>query len=245
VSFGDLFDGYCVVHAPFATAERRPWFEAELHRIGVDRITVVEAPQIRADDPRVAVYQRKAAELSNLDAVRSIIELARRSSWRSVVVMEDDVAFRSNFTSLWAEVEPEVIGTEWDALLLYRYPKDGAVVVVEPRGRTTLVPLLDSIGNFCTVVRAQAFDAVLASLDHCFAEHWPSDFYYGHFTRRFGGRLMATSRNLAGQASFASSLQSLTRGSTFYARFRSCRSPLEARVVSGVYAASRRLRRLL
>jgi hypothetical protein len=242
VSFGQLFDGYCVIHAPFATAERRPWFEAELARVGVDRITVVEAPRVAPDDPRLATYRRSPGELSNLEAMRAALRLARAARWRHVVVMEDDVTFRRDCRTLWQEVEPAVTRWDWDVLNLHRQPANGHLLVVEPPGPTVLVPMLDSLCNFCTVFRETAYEAVLASLDYCFAQAWPSDFYYGYATRQWGMRLVGTSRNLAGQASFRSSLQGLSRGSTFYARFRSCRSPLEGQLVSSLYTGLRWLR---
>jgi hypothetical protein len=242
VSFGQLFDAYCVIHAPFATAERRPWFEAELSRVGVDRITIVEATQVAPDDARLGAYRRSPGELSNLEAMRTALCRAREAGWRHVVVMEDDVTFRRDCRTLWQQVEPAVTRWDWDVLNLYRQPADGQLLVVEPPGPTALVPMTDSLCNFCTVFRDTAYEAVLASLDYCFAQAWPSDFYYGYATRKFGVRLVGTSRNLAGQASFRSSLQGFSRGATFYAQFRSCRSPLEGQVVSALYSGLRRLR---
>lgn len=242
MSFGRLFDAYCVVHAPFATGERRAWFETELARVGVDRITIVEAPRVASDDPRLLTYRRSPGELSNLEAMRAALRLARDASWRHVVVMEDDVTFRRDQRALWAEVEPAVAEGDWDVLNLYRQPQNGQLLVVESPGPTRLVPMMDSLCNFCTVFQASAYDAVLASLDYCYTQGWPSDFYYGYATRKFGLRLVGTSRNLAGQASFRSSLQGLSRGSTFYAQFRSCRTPLEGHIVSSVYAGVRWLR---
>jgi hypothetical protein len=242
MSLGQLFDGYCVIHAPFATAERRPWFEAELARVGIDRITIVEAPRIEPDDPRLSSYRRSPGELSNLEALRAALRLAGRSGWRHVVVMEDDVTFRRDCRLLWQQVEPAVTRWEWDVLNLYRQPQHGQLLVVEPPGPTVLLPMMDSLCNFCTVFRDTAYDAVLAALDYCQAQVWPSDFYYGYATRQFGVRLAGTSRNLAGQASFRSSLQGLSRGSTFYARFRSCRSPLEGQIVGSLYSGLRWLR---
>ena len=62
MAFGNLFDGYCMVHAEHATSERRPWFEKELHRVGIDNYTVINAPQYTDDDPRVLRFKKKEAE---------------------------------------------------------------------------------------------------------------------------------------------------------------------------------------
>lgn len=116
MSFGTLFDGYCVIHAPFVTAERRPWFERELRRVGVDKLTIVEAPQIAPDDPRLDRYGRTAGELSLLEAHRSALRLAIEREWRHVVVMEDDIVFvrRSGRSGLRSNVRLRTdTGTCW------------------------------------------------------------------------------------------------------------------------------------
>ena len=36
MSFGKIFDGYCVIHAEHCTGKRLQWFERELKRVGVN-----------------------------------------------------------------------------------------------------------------------------------------------------------------------------------------------------------------
>jgi hypothetical protein len=243
MSFGNIFDGYCVIHAPFVCAERRPWFERELARVGVKDYTVVEAQPISDADPRLSGYTAGRAVLSALDAVDAVIALAEEKAWQHVVFMEDDVIFRRRFAKLWDEVEAEVQRSDWDVLCLYRIPSRGAVIR-EPRGRTTVVPLLDAILMHCVVYRESSYRRVRESLQHCVGRGWPPDFFYGYFTREYGGKVKATSRNLAGQMNFRSSIQERwTRGPTFYSKFRTSRSWPEYVLLHLGYLALGRLRR--
>lgn len=60
MSFGNTFDAYCVVHAPFAAPQRRAEFEASLASVGVSNYRVVEAERVAADDPRTKPLARPA-----------------------------------------------------------------------------------------------------------------------------------------------------------------------------------------
>lgn len=244
MAFGTMFDGYCVIHAPFACPERRPWFEAELRRVGVERMTVIEARRIEDGDTRLAAFGGANALLSLIEALQSALRFARASRWRSVVVMEDDVKFRRRFTGYWAEVEEDVRRSDWDILNLYRTPVD-ELLLVEPRGRTHLVRVMDAIGCFCSVFRETIYEQVIDSWEHCVRTGWPADFYYGYCTRKYGARLFATSRNLAGQAwKFRSTLRGVARWPPYYAEFRACGTPLEGAVVGAAYSVVRQMRRL-
>lgn len=198
MAFGDVFDGYCVIHAPFAAPHRRAAFERSLASVGVDRFRVIEARPVAPDDPRVAGYTSPAF-VSLIDAWITAIETAKDAGWRSVIVFEDDVVFRPGFTRRWAQVEREVRSTEWDVLTLYRwYASD--IVVERPLARTRLVPISSTLATHAVAVRASGYSAVLASIGEVLRDARPVD----HFNNRLvqaGGRVVATSHNLAGQSS--------------------------------------------
>ena len=90
MSFGKMFDGYCVVHAEHCTSDRRVWFEQELNRIGVNNYTIVAAPKIDDHDPRLIPFKRKnrtKMRISLYEAVMQCIEIAKSKKWRNVVIM--------------------------------------------------------------------------------------------------------------------------------------------------------------
>ncbi len=250
MAFGEVFDGYCVLHAPFATAHRRPLFERELRRVGVTRFQVVEARQVSPDEPDAARF-RSPAELSLLDAFVSAVRLARDSGWRSVAIFEDDIIFRRRFLARWAQVEPAVRDTAWDVLTLYRWSWQDRITIERPFARTTLVPIRWTLASHALIVSAHGYDRALAALAQCRTEGKASDFFVARLTRA-GGRLMATSHNLAGQMSPVSGstiqfggTRQPSFGYSFLPRFGSYRSRLEHWVVAagrGVLGALRRLR---
>ena len=71
MSFGKMFDGYCVVHAKHATNERRVWFEKELRRVGVN-YTIIEAHQTDVHDERLTHFRNTKNEYR----ARALISLA-------------------------------------------------------------------------------------------------------------------------------------------------------------------------
>lgn len=251
MAFGDFFGGYCVLHAPFATAHRRQAFERELRAVGVARFEIVEARRVTRADPAAAPFDR-VAELSLLDAFVSAIERARDAGWRSVAIFEDDVTFRPRFLARWAEVEPAVRETGWDVLTFYRWSAPGEFTVERPFVRTGLVPIDATLCSHALAVHADGYAAALAALAQCRAEGLPSDSFMGR-VRRNGGRLFATSHNIVGQTSglMGSSIQAgwtarRRLGYTFRARYGSYRSRLEYWVVRGgrgVVEVGRRLLR--
>lgn len=249
MAFGEMFDGYCVLHAPFATAHRRPLFERELRRVGVTRFQVVEARQVSPDEPDAARF-RSPAELSLLDAFVSAVRLAGDSGWRSVAIFEDDIIFRRRFLARWAQVEPAVRDTAWDVLTLFRWSWQDRITVERPLARTTLVPIRWTLSAHALIIRADGYERALAALAQCRSEGKPADFFVARLTWA-GGRLMATSHNLAGQTSAitGSTIQSRGPGRrrpgySFLVRFGSYRSRLEYLVVRAARGVLRALRRL-
>ncbi|MCW5714900.1 MAG: hypothetical protein KIT43_10350 [Bauldia sp.] len=249
MAFGDLFDGYCVLHAPFATAHRRPQFERELLRIGVTRFQIVEARRVPPDEPDAAPF-KSPAELSLLDAFASAIRLARDSGWGSVAIFEDDVIFRRRFTRRWAQVEDAVRNTPWDVLTLHRWSWKDQITIERLLARTSLVPIRWTLCAHALVIRAQGYDKVLLALTECREAGRPADFFVGRLTRS-GGVLLATSHNLAGQTSHLGG-STIQGGETkrrrlrydFLTRFGSYRSRLEfwaVRAGRGVLRFSRGL----
>lgn len=238
MAFGTAFDGYLLLHAPFATAERLPVVARELARVGVERFEIVEAKPVPDDDPRLPRYFGRKARISLLDVKRAAIERAAERGWASVAVFEDDVVFRDDFAALWAEVEAEVREADWGVLTLHRAARGAAPLVKEPRGRTRLMPQIHNISAQFCAFRAPAYAPALLAMGRCEEVGFPSDFFYGIATKKHGVRLMATSRNLAGQRGGVAStvqIRSRPRGRNFYAVFRSCRTWAEFAVVAALY----------
>ena len=168
MSFGDSFDGYCVIYAPFADSHRRKHFEAELNRLGVRELTRIEAKRVDPDDPRLAPYinsHNPAGLLSLTDAIKATLHHALEKGWESVVIMESDVLFRKNFNRLWEEVEPEIKSSAWDLLTLYRRP---GIFIIEPAlEKTRLLPMTDNAACHCVIIRRSCYAPVEAALDYC------------------------------------------------------------------------------
>ena len=228
MAFGNLFDGYCVIHAEHATSERRPWFEQELKRVGVDRYTVVKAPIIDDDDPRVIRFAKKESErkkssrsvsarVSLADAQIACLNLARSNKWRNVVIMEDDIIFRQQFAKWWAEAEPGVAKFNWDILFLYHH-----CISSEPQGETHLYRIRGTLRTHCYVVREQHYKIYERAIRH---STWKGKTVDTSTTYNFlrinsNCRIVATSRNLAGQcAKFKSSITSKGMQDTMLAVF--------------------------
>ncbi|MCW5714031.1 MAG: hypothetical protein KIT43_05915 [Bauldia sp.] len=198
MAFGDVFDGYCVIHAPFAAPHRRAAFESSLASVGVNRFTVIEARRVASDDPRVAGYTSPAF-VSLIDAWIVAIETAREAGWRSVIVFEDDIVFRPGFTRRWAQVEQDVRSTDWDVLTLYRWYASN-IVVERVLARTRLLPIRSTLATHAVAVRVGAYAAVLAAIAEVLKDARPIDLFNNRLIRA-GGRVVATSHNLAGQSS--------------------------------------------
>ncbi len=222
MAFGDLFDGYCLIHAEHATKERRPWFEKELHRVGIDHYTVINAPQITDDDPRVLRFaklenERKkqtrsvAARISLADARIACLKFARSNKWRNVVIMEDDIIFRQEFTEWWAESESNVVEMNWDILFLYRSG------IVEHKGKTHLIRIPGTIRTHCYIVRESHYEIYERAIRNSIWKGRSVDTKttYKFLKEHCKCKIFATSRNLAGQsAAFKSSISSATRKDT-------------------------------
>lgn len=199
MSFGEMFDGYCVVHAAHYMGDRREWFEHELERVGVNRYTVVAAPKVEDDDPRVAHLKRRhrtraRPRISRFEALVKCIEIAKSEKWRNVVIMEDDIVFREQFSTWWSEVENEVSEYNWDILFLYR--RIG--LQIELGAPTRLIPIRHTLRTNCFVVR-EAFFSVYQdarSIDIL----RPCDSHEVFRCLRMNNcRMLSTSRNLSGE----------------------------------------------
>lgn len=223
MAFGNLFDGYCMIHAEHATSERRPWFEQELKRVGVDRYTVVNAPQITDDDPRVLRFRSKSskrtkrsipARISLVDARVACLNLAQRNKWRNVVIMEDDVIFRERFSIWWSEVESEVSNYNWDILFMYRggqmNGKEMFADEIKPQEKTRLIAIPGTIRTHCYVVREQHYKAYERAIKHSMSNGRSADSKstFKYLKENSSCRIVATNRPLAGQnKSFKSSIR--------------------------------------
>jgi len=239
MSFGDAFDGYCVIHAPLIVPERRTWFEREFDRVGVTNYTVIEAKKVDGSDPRIKNYRVDygADLLSLIDAQKSCIDLARKRGWKSVAILEDDVIFKDNFEPLWEEVEADVTRSDWGMLNPYR--QRGKAIHESPHEKTKLIPIVFNRATHCVIIRSHAYPRFLSSLKHCEEKGFPADFIYEYFVEHCNGKLVATNKNLVGQKnSFKSTLKNTSFWSNpfgldiHYACFNSTRSLLDRILVS-------------
>jgi hypothetical protein len=238
MSFKSSFDGFVVIHAPLVSPERRDHFERELHRVGIDTYTVIEAKATGADDPRLAHYASGSDPASILYSKRMLnlidnflaaIDIAQDSGWESVVIFEDDIAFRKDFDKFWSDVEREVEDNQWGVLTLHRTPADGRFLVPEPvLRRTSLVPVFHNVLAQCVIVRRAFYQPFKSSMLECVDRGYPNDFFYGIFASLNKGRLYATDRNLTGQAKYLASTLRPSGMSriNFYSKFRGAPWPV-------------------
>jgi len=230
MAFYTSFDGFVVIHAPFACPERRAHFEKEFPRVGIESFSVLEAKQVSEQDSRLKYYATpRPSVLSLIDGFLDAIDRADNSGWSSVVILEDDVAFRGDFDKQWAGVEEEVRTTDWAILTLHRLPTDGTWLTPEPVfSRTRLVPIFHNTGTYCVIVRRRFYAAFRDSLRTCIERGYPCDFFYGIFSSVNTTPIFATNRNLTGQAKGLTSTIAVNtvRDGSVYSRFRGAPSPL-------------------
>jgi hypothetical protein len=245
VSFSNSFGGFAVIHAAFLMPERRKYFEQELKRVGVDRFEVIETKRVTERDERMRKYREPAAGLLSLiDGFLAAIDFAESAGWESIVMMEDDVAFRRTFDRYWAGVEQEVRTTGWGVLTLHRTRTDGRFLTSEPFfDKTRLVPVTHNTAAQCVIVRRPFYNAFRQSIFECIDRGYPCDFFYGIFSHLNPGCLFATNRNLTGQAAgVPSSLQHAPlRPQNTWFMFRSG-NYLEALVLNFLHAQFRKFR---
>jgi len=201
-AFRGSFDGFCVVHAPFATGDRRVWFEKELTRIGVDQYVGIEAQQIPEKDPRLVHYANAdfcgRGMLSVADAYKACMDYAIDQGWQSVCVFEDDVVFRPELNQIWEKISPELQEENWDVLYFSRWHPMPVIDAPRP------IRLLDISSNLCLhafAVRHTAFTQVKNAVDQSIQHGTPIDArpFMNHLLAHHC-RVRAPSRNLAGQA---------------------------------------------
>jgi hypothetical protein len=252
MAFATCFDGFAVIHASFIHPQRRPHFECELKRVGIHDFSVIETSPVSDDDGRLRNYRGPNGEenlsfnakghLSLTDGFLSCINLAESRRWKSVVIMEDDIVFRRDFSRLWRPIEAELSTVDWGVLTLHRVP-EGKFIVREPIfGTTRLIPIQYNLMNHCVIVRSTFYRAFAESLQTCIERGYPGDFFYGIFLYWYPNSLFATNRNLAGQCgSMASSLRVGIRKNNHYSVFRSG-NPLECAVMNSLHAGIKRMR---
>ena len=204
-----VFDGALVIHAPRVVPERRASFERELRSIGIDRFEIVEAvetdEQLRQKyDYRRPAFQDSVRALSLLLTLHRAIDRAQSRGWDSVLLLQDDVIFRKGFAEHWRDVEQQVRKREWDLLYFYRWYFRP---IREPRGKARLVPIDHTLCSHCFGMRSEVFDAYKDVLKSTIAAGEIEDSAVTfELLREKGFRILATSRNLAGQGDFASAL---------------------------------------
>jgi len=245
MSFGNSFGGFCVIHAPFACPERRPLFENELKRVGINKFNVIEAKPVPDTDFRLSKYRPKSnGVLSLIDAVKSAIEFAKKQQWDSLVIFEDDIIFRNNFLKLWQDVEEDVNKRNFSIMALHRRSANNKLITVEKYfQKNKLVPLIHNMGTQCVIVNEESYDRLIEALDICIEKGWPYDFFYG-VTDSLGCRLIATSKNLAGQkGGLKSTLQGSNVRNNFYSSFFSCRTLIEYAPLWIYYTIKNKLRK--
>lgn len=211
MSFGDTFDGYCVVHASFAAPERRPLFEKSLREAGVNSFHVIEAPRIENNDPRLPPFNtgrhlNPNASLSLIEAFKKCICYAEENGWKNILIFEDDIVFRREFPIWWSEVEREIKSFDWEILFLYRWHK---YLLKEPKSATSLVPIDSTLCTHCFAVRDSAYSTYKEALNLLAAQGFSVDSSeLHHYLLSHGARVVATSRNLAGQSGLTRSVVS-------------------------------------
>jgi len=223
LNFGKTFDGYCVIHAPYATAERRVWFERELERVGVDHYTIIEPSQIKAHDKRLEYFGNDTptarAQISIAEVVKKCIDFAKSKKWKNVVIFEDDILFRKEFKTWWPEVEGEIEQYDWDILFLYRWAGE---LLAEQSIQTNLIPIQKTLCTHCFVVREDFYSVYQNAIDYSLQNGNPidTDFTFEYLNKK-GCRIVATSKNLAGQrCNFRSSVTGALRPNTLQEAFR-------------------------
>lgn len=218
-----MFDGYCIVHAQYATAERRDWFERELRRVGVNNYTIIEPSQIEDHDERLRCFgndnRKVRAQISLADAMKQCIDFAKSKNWKNVVIFEDDILFRKEFKTWWPEVEGEIKRYHWDILFLYRWAGE---LLLEPCTKTNLIPIQKTLCTHCFIVCEDFYSVYQNAIDYSLQNGLPIDtdstFEY---LNKNGCRVVATSKNLAGQrCNFRSSITAALRPNTLQEAFR-------------------------
>lgn len=245
MSFNNFFGGFCVIHAPFVCAERKPYFENELQRIGIDKFHIIEARPVLDSDFRLLKYRPKSnGVLSLIDAAKSCIEFAKKEKWDSLVIFEDDIIFRKNFSKLWEQIENEAKESKFSIMSLHRRGADNRLITVEKFfQRNKILPLIHNMGTQCVIVKRESYDKLLEALDICIEKGWPYDFFYG-VSGSLGCKLVATSKNLAGQrGGIKSTLQGSSVRNNFYSSFFSCRTFIEYIPLWIYYSIKNKLRK--
>jgi hypothetical protein len=246
MAFANCFDGFVVIHAAFIHPQRRPHFECELKRVGIHEFSVIKTRSVTDADVRLSNYSFGAnGLLSLIDGFLSSIKLAESSRWKSIVIMEDDIVFRHDFSRHWSSIEAELSRFDWGVLTLHRASPDGKLLVREPIFGTRLIPLQNNIRTHCVIVRSAFYRAFAESLQACIERGWPSDFFYGIFSYWNPHNLFATNRNLTGQCgSMVSSLSGNIRKNNRYSVFQSG-NPFECAVMNPLHGGIKRMRQWL
>lgn len=203
----------------------------------------METFPVEDSDPRLSFYRGRAnGLLSLIDGFLRAIDLAEAAGWSSVVIMEDDIAFRPDFARYWNELEPQVHSEDWGVLTLHRTPDSGSLLSCDPLFGTRMIQIRQNQLAHCVIVRRAFLQKFRESLLTCIERGYPADFFYGVFSDLYPKHLYATDRNLTGQAPFKSSLQfNFVRRDSRYWIFRSG-NLIECLLVNPFHTALKRLR---
>ena len=184
MSFGSIFDKYLVIHSPKLNSERLAPLKKEFDRVGIQNFELIS--------PASADNRMLSLSLTH----RLCQKKAKDAGCQTAVIFEDDVVFRKDFLNFWKEVEEEVLATPWDVLFFYRwYGKR----IKESSEKVTLLNLHSTWCLHAYALNRRGMDGLtdaMATMAGSFAVDNP---YLFELLREKGLRVMATSKNLAGQ----------------------------------------------
>lgn len=156
----DAFDLVMVINLPHRTDRQRE-VRAELARIGSpvdDRKVRIFAAVRPADSRGFSSIGARGCFLSHLGALKE----AARSGARSVLLLEDDVDFSTDFTTRWPAIAKQLAIHDWDvfygAWLQLDQPLTG-------RGLLVLPPAVSVMGAHMVAIRGPAINEALTYLN--------------------------------------------------------------------------------
>jgi len=147
----DCFDAAFVINADAQTV-RLSKVSEELTRVG---ITFERFPAVVS---QFGPSNIRGSELGTLLSHCGVVTLAKQRNYRNVLVLEDDIVFRKDFTSRWSQLAPQVHQLEYDLLYFYDWSGNHA-------GDFPALTRID--GTVCThayCIAARYYDAFLKTL---------------------------------------------------------------------------------
>lgn len=250
MSFGTVFDGYCVRHLPEDT-EREKWFRQQLKNAGVKDYTVIKARQIDDKDPMIEYFKDKGIK----SIIKKAICEAKRQNWKTLITQlfkqERDIkAVLSTADSMkesieyakkqkWKNVmifEDDILfrdefKTMWSEVedevkktdwdILFLY-RWAIPLLEEPKTKTTLIPIKNTACAHAVAIKEKAYTTYQQAIDYCLTKGKAIDTIstFEHLNKK-NTKIYATSKNLAGQQSgFESATVGDVRKDTFEEKFR-------------------------